>query len=556
MNNLTKLSDVLTALINDEKSAEALKNENLYDEYKAILVLTNKLISKNLTDVDETAVDDFCALISDGVLEGNQNTKARAVVEGEIIKSFKTASDIFRNTPASDKGMAYLKKEAEVFEKATAILMPAFLENAITVAGVDAGINAETQIDNQTALMPNHDGVIKFKKPQTEEVESDEEGYVESDEDELDLFELARKFDDKKDFNPIPQISDKKRKVFEKSVRKYNDKFLYVVNEVCDYVKNCEIQDEKIYSTKLARMVREFRRENRPVDKEGNMFPSYLDFINNDGTFVSYDEFLNSPSSVIYKSLVCEDKEEGEKKFNKFVKSPEFMRAVRAMESAVDEGYIEGNGLQDKVFALYVDKNGNLTLEKGEESDSDFAHPDEGENELVGKFPKEVVLVSKEIYKKDKIESNDTSVVTPIKNKSTMATIAKASALVVLVAGIAVGGVLGYKKCNEKTPAEPPYVDPVTPDDPKTDPDKKPNYEVVDPDQVRHNPAEDIDEPEEEPSEDENKPADEPENPENPENPDDNKEDEGKDETPDVPTDDKINEGRKDENKEDDFWLE
>ena len=226
--------------------------------------------------------------------------------------------------------------------------------------------------------------------------------------------------------------------------------------------------------------IRKVRRENRPVNKAGEpSLPSYLDYINDDGTFVSYEDFKNTPSYKVYGEVSEED-------YQRYVNSREFSQLVSILESPLSDRVV------DEVPSFTIVENG-ADLKVAENIDD--AEWDKSAV-IVGEFAKEPVVLPKKEYRASRNVENETVEVTKLpsaglSSKAKKRILAGVLALTILAAAIG----LTAKHFSGNDGEEPVIEETTTPEDTTTEPQGPTfnNTEVKeDVSDIKDNPAHEI----------------------------------------------------------------
>lgn len=133
-------------------------------------------------------------------------------------------------------------------------------------------------------------------------------------------------------FNNLPYYSHQTEKKYLESISKDAEVFLNMSQALFDaceqWLSRVFIEDEE--KLIVNSNVRRFRRANRPANKNGELLPSYLDYLTDDGKIVPFEEFKKSATYRVFELF------ETEEEYNNFVKSNEFRSYVSYLETPLE----------------------------------------------------------------------------------------------------------------------------------------------------------------------------------------------------------------------------
>lgn len=342
--------------------------------------------------------------------------------------------------------------------------------------------------------------------------------------------------------NNLPTLSDEAEKKYKKVVSENAREFLSLLpaieKKIDELVINGVTKPVIIINTDI----RKIRRDNRPVDKKGNLLPSYLDYITDDGKIVSYSEFLNSPTAKLLNEF------SNEEEYKNYASSTAFWAYVSHLERPVSKASLE---MGNPTFTLKI--------EGGE----------------VKQFAKEKIVLPKNAYKLAKKSGNETTTISKVKNEKVLKALSRvvAGALSVVILAGSIGwsvkeiveSIKEHQTQNGSGNDNTPPVDGTTPptDTPEQTTPNRDNVDIKDsPDEIVDNPAEEIAPPEEDSTtapEETTSPEETtgPEETTTPEEITTPEEDPSKDNPEsDVPNHNDIDEERREEETDDSFWFE
>lgn len=478
MNNkyIKHLDSELDKFLKDEDNISALKRAGSLAEFKRTKLAVQYVIEKNLVLADD-------AKNADGIFVEFLDVSKRKYVDQQT--ALMAIQSMVLSSLASGKtyleGMAVAsgdKKEQKTAQKAikeiravAGQVMPDYLVNTYSFIKSVNSKEGSAKIYNQ-----RYELVFDFDEFFRTIQESARKNYPVS--------------------NLLSLDSDTEAK-YRKVVSENIDGFLNILPDVVTKQKRAILEFERTPKpvSKVNSSIRAIRRENRPLNNECEELPSYLDYIKDDGNFVSFEEFKKSPSARVFNEF------ENEEDYVAYVTSSKFAQLVEYMEQPIKPEQITA-----KVPTFVVEQKGKVFQVQDSNDASDY-----GTNGfvIIGEYPKEQVILPKSEYKTVKGDEFITAEYSKIKNERALnamkKVIAGATALVILANTLGapvkeiVESVRGEEVVDPITPIEPVIpVDPVNPVNPinpvKPNPDTEyKNTEVkTDPSEIKDNPAHEI----------------------------------------------------------------
>ena len=457
MENIKNLNARMDEFIANEENVQALTSSGNLMEFKRVHLAVKFLVENQISLTNDNQI----AELSFGAMENPDRTEkdeksALRTIEAMVIGNLKAERDVQQWRASDDKkAKRAANKLIAQIDTVAGQIMPDYIANAYAV--IKAG--------NKSAEIKNEEGEIVF---------------------DLDKFFAAVRKSASKPavVNNLPtyerDVEAKFRKVVKENVVGFLSAFEYISKQ------EASAAVELAGAGKVQRLVnsdiRKLRRRNRPVDSKGDLLPSYLDYINDDGSFVQYEQFKNTPSWRVYGDVTEED-------YKAYVLSRDFSQLVGILEQP-----LSSETLANEVPSFKIEKNGN-ELRIAEEVDySDYAVG--GYTEL-GDFAKEPVILPKKTYKLAKRVENETVEVSKLKgeheklakNLKRVGAGVLAAAILATAIGLTVKQFTGDK---EDTPiVQGPESDTTTPDEPvKPELPTYNNTEVKDnAEDIKNNPA-------------------------------------------------------------------
>ena len=450
-NKAKNLELSLERLLSNQSKIKELSDYGLLAEYKRLYLAVKYMNTNGIETINGRALDALSSAIGYSSITSAEFKLATSCAELAILDAFKAASynlDRFGGDTRSEIKISERKKK-EIIDVAGQILPDAL--NRIYDILQDYGRDGKIYDASGNVVFDFESFIDKINKAaHTTSV-----------------------------VNNLPSISVDAAIKYRKVVQENASKFLNMVPIITKNLSTVVETGSVRPTFEVNTYVRRLRRANRPVDKNGNTLPSYLDFVNDDGTIVSYSRFLNTPTAKALKEF------RNENEYVNYVSSTGFWSYVSYLESPMSSEAVEV-GLPS--FGL-----NELPVSDGVDVFD------------TRRFPKEKLVLPKDVYKTANRSSNVTTSVTRAKDDKFVKGLNRtvAGILAVAILGNAVAYPVGemVKAIKNYTPVVDPGVRPSGPSDDVINPPEvtTPSVDVekVNPDEIIDNPAENIVPPEE-----------------------------------------------------------
>lgn len=473
MKYIENLNNKINAFLEDEANISALEKSGNLLEFKRASLAVKYLIEKNIALTDDAKN----AEVSFSLFVDKQNKKyldekiALMGIQSMVLSNLVSNKAILEGMSVVLEDKAEQKATKKAIQEIDVIaeqIMPDYLLNAYSVI---KSMNKLAVIYNQ-----NDEMVFDFDK------------FFDS------INQSAR---NTYPVNNSPTFNSDVEAKFKKTVRENLDGFMGILPDVIEKQKRALLENERAPKpvSKVNSDIRKLRRESRPIDWNGEEYPSYLDYIKDDGNFVSFEEFQNTPTARVFNEF------DNQEDYVNYVTSSKFAQYVEYLEQPLKSREIK-NGTP---YFVVKKKGSDYKVQDGEEL-SDYATDDYSE---VGRYPKEIVYLPKKEYKAVKDDEFITARFAKIKNEKVLNAMKKvvAGAMAVVILANALGTpvkeVLDSVKGNEVVdpivpPAPPTPVTPVdpiipiTPVNPTPDTNNKNTEVKTDQSEIKDNPAHEI----------------------------------------------------------------
>lgn len=506
MENKAKILETsLSSLLSDQSKIKELSNYGLLAEYKRLYLAVKYINQNSIVPVNGRALDALTNAIGHAEISSADFKLATSCAELAILDGLKAAGSSLDSFAIETKKDAktVAKKKKELVSVAGEILPDAL--NRVYDILQDYGRNGQ---------IFNADGNVVF---------------------DFDVFieKINKSAHTTSVINNLPSLSVDATEKYRRIVKESAKEFLHLIPEI-GRTLSAVVDAGPIRQTVVVNTdVRKLRRANRPKDKNGNLLPSYVDYITDTGAIVPYYHFQSTPTGRLLKEF------RNEEEYANYVSSTAFWAYVSYLETPMSAEAVEV-GLPS--FGL------------NELSEHDGVDPFD-----TRRFAKEKLILPKNVYKSAKKSGNATTTITKLRDENIINTanrvIAAALSVVVLAnsLGWPINQIVNSIKEGQSndgpgnTPIDPPVDTPVKPPETTTPEDN--NVEIVDPDEIIDNPADDVNPPEETTG-----PEDVLTPPEVTTPPEDNPSQDNS-ETP-LPGHNDVDEDRREESTGDSFWFE
>lgn len=498
------LEKSLSNLLSNQSKIKELSDYGLLAEYKRLYIAVKYINENSIVPSNARVLDALSSAIDDYSIDSSEFKLATSCAELAILEGMRASIyAVDKLAGDSRKEIKEIeKKKKEIISVAGEILPDAL--NRVYDILQDYGRDGRIY-DSEARLVFNFDSFID---------------------------KINKSAHSTSVINNLPTLSTDATIKYRRVVKESAKEFLNLIPSIGRTLSTVVDEGVRRPTIMVNTDVRKLRRANRPEDKNGNLLPSYLDYIRDDGTIVPYNQFLNTPTAKLLKEF------KNEREYAHYVSSTAFWAYVSYLETPMSDEAVEV-GLPS--FSL-----NELPISGGVDPFD------------TRRYAQEKLILPKEVYKDAKKSGNLTTQVTKLRNDKILngAKRAFAGVLSVVVLANSIGWPVSqiYNSIKDSSigpndePNPPQTDDPVTPPEETTPMD---NVDVVTPDEIVDNPAEEITPPEETTGPEENitPPETDVVNPGETTTPEENTE------TP-LPGHNNIDDDRREEGTDDSFWFE